>query len=270
MRFCLVLALSVVILIPLACAFSPTEEKQAELPRTVRKKKSSSLKKKVKKAAKKTIKKKIKKKLKKKKKKKIHVSSNNGGGAIRLECFPALAKVQLLHGSEVSLSQLKVGDLVRTGQHTFSQVFMFTHKLEGIHLFVALTTSSGVLKASERHLLYTTRGPLPACEIVVGDQLVLANGSAVAVRAIDMTRMRGLYNPNTLDGKIIIDGFQASTFTNDVQTASVVSLLAPARAVFMVFGRAPHLHNDVGCVERIGNVLRVLYRFAEVFLGRKV
>jgi len=59
---------------------------------------------------------------------------------------------------------------------------------------------------------------------------------AVWVRAASHVQRRGLYNPLTLHGDLIVDGYRVSTFTTDVPPVVGAVLSAPLRALYVVMG----------------------------------
>ncbi len=130
-----------------------------------------------------------------------------------LACFPARSRVQV-NGRSVRMDQLRVGDTVRTGPARASEIFMFSHAVNrGIFEFVQLRTEHGELTASPGHFVHTGRGTFAARQVVLGDFLNLANGSLVKVTGVQRIFEEGLYNPQTIDGDIVVDGFVVSTFT---------------------------------------------------------
>lgn len=58
----------------------------------------------------------------------------------------------------------------------------------------------------------------------------------VVVTRVTRVRRVGLYNPMTLHGDLIVDGYRVSTFTTDVHPVLATALLAPARAVYVTTG----------------------------------
>mgnify|MGYP007064152693 CR=1 FL=1 len=91
---------------------------------------------------------------------------------------------------------------------------------------------------------------LPAADVVPGDgrqratSLAPEEGGgnetaaapAVWVRAASRVQRRGLYNPLTLHGDLIVDGYRVSTFTSDVPSVVGAVLSAPLRALYVVTG----------------------------------
>jgi Hint module len=153
-------------------------------------------------------------------------------------CFPSSALVQLATGETRRMDRLAIGDVVKTSPSTFSPVFLWTHRdaTAVVPDFVSLTTASGhVLKLSPGHYLPipSAGGRLKAAHsVVVGDQLTLDDGAVSAVVAIESVKETGLWNPQTADGSIVVNGVVASTFTTAVHPAVGSALLAAPGALF--------------------------------------
>lgn len=94
------------------------------------------------------------------------------------ECFPVHATVELEDGSSVPMTAIRIGDRVRTGNESFSDVFMFSHTDKGVHAkFVHLFTSSGNhLVLTPSHYLYSNGKLAAEGTVKVGDELLLGNG----------------------------------------------------------------------------------------------
>lgn len=158
-------------------------------------------------------------------------SSTKSGGS----CFPEGATVELEDGSSKSMRHLVAGDRVKIGADSFSDVFMFTHKLPDlVSPFVRLETASGKsISLSPGHYLYAGGSLVAADAVQMGDELTLADGSQSRVVSIVEEHKRGLYNPQTLHGDIVVDGVVTSTYTTAVQPSFAHSvLLGPARALY--------------------------------------
>lgn len=139
------------------------------------------------------------------------------------------------------MTQLRVGDLVKTGsegQH--SAVFMFTHADPAIeHEFLEMTESSGrKLTLSPGHILYgNDMEPMPAKDIRRGDKLhMIVNNvmRSTTVETVRRVKAAGLFNPQTLHGDIIIDGFLTTTYTIAIQPQHAHQLLAPIRTLYRI------------------------------------
>lgn len=151
------------------------------------------------------------------------------------ECFPADATVELASGATVRMADLATGDAVRVSATAFSPVFMWTHKMAtGTFDFLRLTTSTGsALTVTPGHYLWVNGELKAAKAVVVGDALEsVATAADVTVTAVTRVSATGLYNPQTLDGNIVVDGFRASTYTMAIQPTVASALLAPLRVLF--------------------------------------
>lgn len=152
-------------------------------------------------------------------------------------CFPGAATVQTAAGAK-RMDALSVGDRVEVAKGTFSEVFMFTHKLaDAAHEFVQITTASGnILRLTAGHFLPINGNQAPASVAKIGDNVELADGSFSAIVEVDTVADVGLYNPQTAHGAIVVDGVRASTYTTAVAPSAAHALLAPLRAAFGRFG----------------------------------
>lgn len=179
-------------------------------------------------------------------------------------CFPSEAKVQLSSGSLIPISNLRVGDevLVRSGK--FSKVFLFTHHIDNVlSKFVRVSTKfNATLSLSPGHYI-PVNGQLKAAQgLQIGDVLTLQNGEADVIISRDLVVMRGLHNPQTLDGQIVVDGIVASTFTQAIDPSIAMSLLVPVKFLYYInfmssrFGEAfSHGNNLFSSLLPSGSVL---------------
>lgn len=149
-------------------------------------------------------------------------------------CFPAFATVELESGSIKRMDELSIGDRVRTGSDSFSDVFMFTHKLAHVvNDFVRIQTAAGQeLTLTHSHYLYLNGALAAADQVRIGDSVQLSSGSSTTVTAVTYTKETGLYNPQTLQGDIFVDGVRASTYTRAVPPKIAHTLLAPLRTLY--------------------------------------
>lgn len=149
-------------------------------------------------------------------------------------CFPSHATVQMEDGTHRKMEDLSVGDSVSVGNGQFSSVFMFTHKLSAVqNEFVSIESASGItLSLTSGHYLYVNGDLAPAATVVVGDNIELASGASDTVAKIGRVTAKGLYNPQTLHGDIVVNGVRASTYTTAIEPSVAHTLLAPLRAIF--------------------------------------
>lgn len=146
-------------------------------------------------------------------------------------CFPGSATVQLASGETKRVDSLSIGDRVQVGSGQFASVFMFTHKIADIRSrFVAIRTESGdSLSLSKGHYIYANDLLVPAGRVVVGDFLSLGDGSYSRVTNIEEKIEMGLYNPQTENGDIVVNGIRTSTYTTTVEPSLAHAALAPLR-----------------------------------------
>ncbi len=113
---------------------------------------------------------------------------------------------------------------------------MFSHAVKpGTFIFVRIATNAGALSTSPGHFVHTASGTKAASAVVRGDYLKSANGSFAKVQSIELVLEEGLYNPQTIDGDIVVDGFIVSTYTRAVPVSAAASMLAPVRAAYSLF-----------------------------------
>lgn len=162
----------------------------------------------------------------------------DGSGAA---CFPADAMVELADGRHILMSHLQIGDVVRVGANVFSPVFMFSHREPPYahrQAFVRLTTASGrAVELTAGHYIYVNGRPAAAAHVRVGDHLFTEDHmSSDAVTSIAVVQKRGLYNPHTTQGDVMVNGLLTTTFTTAVDLRAAHALLLPFRLLYTMFG----------------------------------
>lgn len=156
----------------------------------------------------------------------------------RRECFPGDAVVLTEDGELREMRALKVGDRVAVGTGRFSDVFMFTHQDSSVRAeFIWLDTESGEsVGLTAGHYLYVN-GELQVVSMVrTGDSVQLSNGSESRVIALRRSVGKGLYNPQTLHGDIIVNGVRVSTYTKAVEVRLAHVALSPLRGLYRISG----------------------------------
>lgn len=160
-------------------------------------------------------------------------------------CFPGGAKVETEDGARVRMEDLRVGDRVRVAaggtKAAFSEVFLFTHAdaAYASASFVRVSAGGRALTAAAGHFVYKTDGGRPEAVAVEGlrvGESVLLNGAEVEVEKVERVRGKGLFNPQTVHGDIVVDGFLATTYTSAVRPSVAHALLAPVRAAYLKGG----------------------------------
>jgi desert hedgehog len=136
------------------------------------------------------------------------------------------------------MDALAVGDMVKVGPNVYSKVFMFTHKIADItRNFVELSGASGAsILLTAGHYIPVDGILLPASSVSAGARLRLGNGLSEVVTAVRLVSGSGLYNPQTLQGDIVVNGIVASTYTTAVAPPLAHAILSPVRTLFRTFG----------------------------------
>lgn len=151
-------------------------------------------------------------------------------------CFPASAIVELESGRFLRMDQMVIGDRVRVGVNgnKFSDVILFTHRSRNtVHNFVQVATSAGMtLSLSPRHYIYANGRMVTADHLKIGDVLPRNSDSTMTVTNLKSVQQVGLYNPQTMHGDIVVDGFSVSTYTAAVHPTLAHALLFPVRALY--------------------------------------
>eukprot|EP00177_Eucheuma_denticulatum_P004563 GFKZ01008305.1.p1 GENE.GFKZ01008305.1~~GFKZ01008305.1.p1 ORF type:complete len:422 (-),score=32.21 GFKZ01008305.1:402-1667(-) len=157
-----------------------------------------------------------------------------GNQGNRRECFPGDVMVLTEGGELREMRALKVGDRVAVGHGIYSEVFMFTHQDSDVRAeFIWLDVESGErVGLTGGHYLYVNGGLRVAATVRNGDLVQLSNGTESRVVSIRRTVGRGLYNPQTLHGDIIVNGIRASTYTRAVDPRLAHVVLLPIRGLY--------------------------------------
>ncbi|CDF36351.1 unnamed protein product [Chondrus crispus] len=150
-------------------------------------------------------------------------------------CFPATSTVELASGARIPMSDLRIGHSVRVSTHAFSPVFLFSHRTSSSapsYIQITPTTGNHTLTVTSGHYLHINRQLLPAAAAKVGDHILTADHGWAPVAAVRIVQANGLYNPHTLQGDLVVDGFVTSTYTTAVPRRIATGLLAPLRAFY--------------------------------------
>jgi len=152
------------------------------------------------------------------------------------------------------MDELRLGDRVRvaldhagTGvgaRERFEPIIFFSHRAPHAPArFVELSTRAGHrLVLTRGHLLFVNGAALVAAEHVhVGDVLQVAGdkSEAAVVARVRSVSARGLFNPHTPSGRLVADGILVSAYTTALPHQLAHALLAPLRALFLLFTLVP-------------------------------
>lgn len=165
-------------------------------------------------------------------------SGDDDGDDDEPACFPGDATVRLENGRHKRMDKLEIGDRVQTSKNSYSDVFMFTHKLrDGEYKFIEVDTASGAsIRLTGGHYLYLNGRLAAASTAKVGDAVSLASGETSHITQVKSVKGTGLYNPQTIHGDIVVDGVTSSTYSTAVAPTLAHYLLCPFRTVYKTFG----------------------------------
>lgn len=157
-------------------------------------------------------------------------------------CFPSVASVETPEGKK-AIYEIKVGDFVLS-HDGFSEVYLLGHAdNETLSDYVRITTNNGTsLRISREHFILSNGRYVYAKDVKKGDRLAYGE---TAVR-IETEKAKGLWNPFTIAGTIVVDGILASChsdwFLEELptwmrpSTAIIPSIyqtaMAPARKIY--------------------------------------
>lgn len=148
-------------------------------------------------------------------------------------CFPGNAAVKVEHTGWVPMKELRIGDRVLQANGAYSAVFGFSHRLRtSRHPFRRICTSMHCVSASHGHYMFTKQKLVAAGSIEAGDFLATGVDKYEEVISSEDVWEQGLYNPHTLTGELVVEGFRASCYTTAVRPDIAKTLLSPLRAAF--------------------------------------
>jgi len=132
------------------------------------------------------------------------------------------------------MSDVEIGMRVLVAGGQYSEVYGFSHNSPDVwYNFVKIYTADGELKLTDSHHVFTTKGVFAANVLQVGDELILGKtGASSRILRIGSEIDRGLYNPHTVAGSIVVDGFLASTYTSHFDGSASQAALTPLRTAF--------------------------------------
>jgi hypothetical protein len=85
---------------------------------------------------------------------------------------------------------------------------------------------------------------LVADRVRPGEILTLGDGRNNEVSRVSRSFAQGLYNPQTIDGRIVVDGIQVSTYTTAMNPSLAHASLAPLRGLYNLLGVTTSLFDD--------------------------
>lgn len=133
-------------------------------------------------------------------------------------CFPGDATVNVYGRGATDVASLSVGDSVLVESGAFEPVLSFLHKVPGVAQALKLVHAQGVFRASENHIVFTSRGDMPASALRPGDEFLVQSvagekpmPSVILAIGREITTT-GMYAPFTSSGALVVDGVVASNY----------------------------------------------------------
>jgi Hint module len=139
---------------------------------------------------------------------------------------------------------------------------MFTHRLSEVYAkFIEIKTLSGAtISLSEGHYIHVDGSVVPAAQVKIGSEVRLGSGHTDKVRSVRTVGGKGLYNPQTLQGDIVVNGILASTYTTAMDPRLAHAALFPFRSMFSA------LNFEVSALESGGGVASALLDYIPLWL----
>jgi Spondin_N/Hint module len=189
---------------------------------------------------------------------------------------------------QVPMRSLRLGHIANLGRLSSpSSIFMFSHAdADAVSIFVQIRTTSTTVTLSPGHYIYAyVRGGATSARagdniagtvlsngtgssaaelvragmVVPGDALVSPSGLRLAVTSVSRVRARGLYNPHSLSGDLVVSGVRVSCYTTAVPPRFAHALLAPVRALHQA--GCVRIVAWVGAAVRSRTIRRTIERF---------
>lgn len=134
----------------------------------------------------------------------------------KTSCFPGDATVQMQDGSRKMMSELEIGDVVRTGFSTYDMIENWFHRNDNVtsEMLEVVVDAYGLefkMIASHDHIVPTGRGHIKMSELIVGDSMKTEMRDGRIVSITDVTT-HGVYAPYTKSGYIMVDDVLATVY----------------------------------------------------------
>jgi hypothetical protein len=110
------------------------------------------------------------------------------------------------------MDQLQIGDFVKDGDNSYSQVYSFGHLDDALEAsFIQIHVNDGLgtpIELSPDHMVFVSGKSVRASQVKVGDVLHGQN----RVEAISTVKRSGVFAPFTMSGKIEVSGVVCSSY----------------------------------------------------------
>lgn len=127
-------------------------------------------------------------------------------------CFSGETTVDVKDIGTILMQDLKLGNEVLVSEDRYEKVYSFGHRHETINAEFLQFLPSKMEISTDHMVKIKNRGFLPASSVMVGDELVTANGNHATIESITPVVRQGVYAPFTNSGTIVVSGIQASSY----------------------------------------------------------
>ena len=134
-------------------------------------------------------------------------SGGDDGGNV---CFSGHNTVEVQGKGLVSMTNVEIGDFVRSGNDDFSRVIGFSkfdHEAEGEYLQLTAQDLKAPLELSASHMVFVSGKAVAASDVKVGD--MVGENEVIDIKQV---LRRGAYAPITEAGDIVVSGVLASCY----------------------------------------------------------
>lgn len=134
------------------------------------------------------------------------------------------------------MKDVALGDMIWTGGG-YERVLLWTHADAGAYTrFLRIGTRNASLALSPGHLLYVNGVLQAAGHVRAGDRVMWMQGQMggfveTEVVSVKSVWEKGLYNPHTASGELVVDGVRTSCYTLALHSQTAHALLAPLRVL---------------------------------------
>jgi len=121
----------------------------------------------------------------------------------------------------------------------YSEVYLFGHRQpdEYAEYVIISLANDKALAVSPNHYVYVNSGKelKLASAVKIGDLMLLDTVQAVSVVGIERRIEKGVFNPHTLQGDLLVDGVKVSSYTSVIPPMMGHILLTPMRVAYRLW-----------------------------------
>lgn len=133
------------------------------------------------------------------------------------ECFSSMSTAEVENKGTTLVKDIQVGDKVLTMGNEYKAVYTIDHKepnKQATFVQIHSTAKATPLEITSNHMvfLHGKENPIAASAVKVGDALQTLEDSPSVVTQVSFIERKGIWNPLTEDGTIVVDGIATSTY----------------------------------------------------------